>query len=301
MKNLFYLLLFTFFYSLPGKSQSVDVSGACITGTITLNSIGNVDGKPAYENTGTVEGIPGIQVDVYWLTPDNLWVVAFDGQPYFQNSCTGALPPSTPSTSCPWTAVMGQTCTGGTSLDVAGSGTLVVKITGFTARKSDKEVLLNWQTSAEINNKGFQIQRSADGVHWNTIGFVNGNINSSVRQSYQFIDVTPLAGQSYYRLAQLDIDNNTSFSPIVSIKFLLGGFYFITNNPGPGLYKLNIDATGTDKISFAVIDVNGRKIISKIVNGSGTNTIDITNYSSGIYLLQIQKGNTLFTEKLIKL
>ena len=196
---------------------------------------------------------------------------------------------------------MGQTCTGGTSLDVTGSGTLAVKITGFTARKSDKEVVLNWQTATEINNKGFQIQRSADGVHWNTIGFVNGNINSSIQQNYQFSDVTPLAGQSFYRLAQVDVDNNTTFSPIVSIKFLLAGFYFITNNPGHGLYKLNIDASGNDKISLAVVDVNGRRIMSKIVNGSGVQTIDITNYSSGIYLLQIQKGKSLFTEKLIKL
>jgi len=301
MKNLFYLLFFTFFYSIPGKSQSVDVSGACITGTITLNSIGNIDGKPAYENTGTVEGIPGVQVDVYWSTEDNLWLVAFDGQPYFQNSCTGGLPPSTPSTSCPWTAVEGQTCTGGTSLDVAGSGTLAVKIISFTARKGNRDVVLNWQTATEINNKGFQIQRSTDGFHWNTIGFVNGNINSSIQQNYQFIDATPLAGQSFYRLAQLDVDNNAIFSPVVSIKFLLAGFYFITNNPGHGLYKLNIDAPGADKISFAVIDVNGRKIMSKIINSSGTQTIDISNYSSGIYLLQIQKGNALFTEKLIKL
>ena len=41
--------------------------------------------------------------------------------------------------------------------------------------------------------------------------------------------------------------------------------------------------------------------MSKIVNGSGDQTIDITNYSSGIYLLQIKKGKSLFTEKLIKL
>ncbi len=288
-------------FSTSLKSQTVDVSGACITGTITLNSIGDIDGKPAYENTGTVDGIPGVTVDVYWLTPDNLWVVQFDGQPYFQNSCSSALPPSTPDASCPWTAVMGQTCTGGTSLDVTGSGTLAVKITGFTARKSDKEVVLNWQTATEINNKGFQIQRSTDGVHWNTIGFVNGNINSSIQQNYQFNDATPLPGQNFYRLAQVDIDNNTTYSPVVSVKFLLAGFYFITNNPSHGLFKINFDVAGNEKVSFNVIDVNGRKLSSKIVSGSGAQTVDITNYSSGIYLLQIQKGKSLFTEKLIKL
>jgi hypothetical protein len=67
------------------------------------------------------------------------------------------------------------------------------------------------------------------------------------------------------------------------------------------LYKLHIETRGNDKINFSVIDASGKRIMSKILNGSGDQTIDISNYSSGIYLLQIQKGNNLFTEKLIKL
>jgi hypothetical protein len=300
MKNLFYILPILF-YTNSLKAQTVDVSGQCITGTITLNSIGNIDGKPAYENTGTVDGFPGVQVDVYWLTPDNLWVLAFDGQPYFQNSCNTALPPATPSSSCGWTTVMGQICTGANPLDINGSGTLAVKITSFTARKNDKEVILNWQTATEINNKGFEIQRSADGIHWNKIGFVNGSTNSSIQRNYQFNDISPVSGQNFYRLAQLDIDNKATYSPVVSVKFLQSGFYFITNNPGNGLYKLHIETSGNDKISFSVIDANGKRITSKISNSSADQPIDITNYSSGIYLLQIQRGKDLFTEKLIKL
>jgi Secretion system C-terminal sorting domain len=301
MKNLFYLLLFTLFYSTSLKAQTVDVSGQCITGIITLNSIGDVNGKPAYESTGTVDGFSGVQIDVYWLdTPDNLWVLAFDGQPYFQNSCNTALPPATPS-SCTWDVVMGQTCTGTDPLAITGTGTLAVKITVFTATKNNKEVVLNWQTATEVNNKGFEIQRSADGIHWNKIGFVNGSTNSFVQQSYQFNDARPLPGPNFYRLAQIDIDNKATYSPVVLVKFLQSGFYFVTNNPGIGLYKLHVETTGNDKISFAVIDANGRRIVSKVSNGSRDQTIDITNYSSGIYLLQIQKGKDLFTEKLIKL
>lgn len=300
MKNLFYLLLFIFFHITSPKAQTVIVSGQCITGNITLNSIGDIDGKPAYESTGTVEGIAGVQVDVYWLTPDNLWVLAFDGQPYFQNSCNTALPPSTPS-SCDWTPVTGQTCTGVDPLTITGTGTLAVKITNFTARKNDKEIILNWQTSTEINNKGFEIQRSADGIHWNTIGFVNGNINTAMQENYQFNDASPLTGQNFYRLAQIDVDNKATYSAVVSLKFLRRGFYYVTNNPGNGLYHLYVERTGNNKISYSVIDANGRRIMSKILNGSEDQTIDITNYSSGIYLLQIQKGSDLFTEKLIKL
>ena len=118
-----------------------------------------------------------------------------------------------------------------------------------------------------------------------------------IQQNYQFNDATPLTGQNFYRLAQLDVDNKATYSPVVSLKFLRRGFYFITNNPGHGLYNLNVDGTGNEKISYSVIDANGRRIMSKILNGSGDQTIDITNYSSGIYLLQIQKGKRFIYRK----
>jgi hypothetical protein len=301
MRKLYNFLFIALFYSISIKAQTVSVSGECITGTVILNPIGDIDGKPAYENTGTVDGNANVQIDVFWMpAPDNLWVVAFDGQPYFQNSCNTPLPPATPSSSCSWTGVLGQTCDGANPLSVLGTGTLGVKITGFTARKNNKDIILNWKTSNEINNRGFEIQKSADGINWKKIGFVNGSINSSVEKDYQFADANPFSGKNFYRLLQLDVDNKGTYSSVVSVKFLQQGFYSISNNPGNGLYHLHIDQ-GTEKINFSVIDANGRKILSKVNNGAQDQTIDITNYSSGIYLLKIQKGNDLFTEKLIKL
>ncbi len=301
MKKIFYALLFTFFCTTSLNAQTVVVSGQCMTGTITLNPIGNIDGKPAFEGTGTVQGFPNVQIDVYWLgAPDNLWVLAFDGQPYFQNSCTGVMPPATGGTTCVWTAVSGQTCTGVNPLDINGSGTLDAKIISFTARKNNKEVILNWITASETNNKGFEIQRSADGINWSKIAFVNGSINSSAEKNYQFTDATPFSGRNFYRIRQLDLDNKATLSSIVVVKVLQSGFYSISNNPGNGLYNLHIE-TGLEKINFSVTDVNGKRIFTKIYNGTGDQQIDITKYSSGIYLLQIQKGKDVFTEKLIKL
>ena len=288
MKRIFYFLPILFF-TLSLNAQVVIVSGQCITGNIILNSIGNIDGKPAYESTGTVDGINGVQIDVYWLTPDNVWVLAFDGQPYFQNSCNVAMPPATGGTSCVWATVSGQTCTGSNPLVITGTGTLGVKLTSFNAHTNNKQVDLNWQTATEINNKGFEIQRSQDGINWDKIGFVNAAPNSSQEKNYNFIDANPPSGKIFYRLLQLDIDNRATYSSIVSVKFLQSGFFYITNNPGNGLYKLYIEHTGNEKINFSVIDVNGRKIMSKIYSSIMDQTIDITNYSSGIYILHNTK------------
>jgi hypothetical protein len=301
MKKFFYsfsIFLFSFNFL---KAQSITVTGQCITDTLTLNSIGNVNGKPAYEVYGAVKGFANVQTDVYWLTPQNLWVLAFSGQPYFQNPCNTALPPATGGP-CDWTTVSGQPCLGANPLVISGIGsTLPVTIVNFTAKAVNKAVSLSWQTLTEINNKGFEIQRSTDGIAWGNIGFVNGSINSSIAKDYDFIDANPLPGIIFYRLAQVDLDDKTTYSPIVSISFLQPGIFYITNNPGNGLYKLYIANPGNEKINFSIIDAAGKRIISKVYNGPGYQTIDITNYSSGIYLLQIQKGNDVFTERIIKL
>ena len=300
MKKPFYLLFITLLcYATSITSQTVNVSGECMTGSIVLDPIADIDGKPAYEGTGTVDGFSGVQVDVYWMpAPDNLWVLAFDGQPYFQNSCNTAMPPATGG-SCVWTHVTGQPCTGAAQLDIMGTGTLSVKITSFTARKKDKGVVLNWQTGSEINNKGFEIQRSADVINWTKIGFVNGSIYSSAEKNYQFSDANPHSGKNFYRLLQHDIDNKGSYSFIVSVNILKSGFYSISNNPGNGQYKLHIETTA-ERVDYLVIDAGGRKIMSKINIGTRDQSIDISTFPSGIYLLRIRKGADLFTEKLVK-
>jgi hypothetical protein len=292
------LLLFGFFYS---YAQTVNVSGRCITGTITLNKITDINTRPAYQGAGTVDGSAGVTVSIYWLpTPDVLWVLDFDGQPYFQNACNFSIPTSTTNTSCPWTIVSGQVCNGASALSITGPGVLPVSFVSFSARKENKAVILNWKTATETNNKGFEIQRSADGVNWSTIGFAEGSINSYTEKSYQYKDAIPFAGKNFYRLAQVDLDNKRSYSVVVNIEVSNpDGYYLLANNPGNGIYLLTIPVSDS-RYTITVMDITGRKIFNKSP-GAGTHTIDISSYISGTYLLRINKGSEVFTEKLIKL
>jgi hypothetical protein len=296
--RIFYSAIIAFFFHLSLKAQSVDVAGECISGIITLNSIGDVNGKPAYQGMGTVDGAAGVTVSIYWLeAPDNVWVIDFDGQPYFQNTCNFASPPATGS-SCPWTSVIGTTCTGGTALSVTGSGvTLPVKLTSFSATQINYQALLIWKTATEINNNGFEVQRSIDGNGWMMIGFVNGVGNSASETTYQFIDSTHLAGKNYYRLLQHDIDGHGLYSSVVSVDFTNEIYYRLANNPGTGIYQLNIRSQRP--VELFVSDMQGRRLSSNIV-WSGIYQLNISKYPTGIYLLQIKDDNEIITRKLIK-
>lgn len=296
--KIFSPLLFLLFFSFFASAQTVNISGQCITGTVALDKIADMDGKAAFGGKGTVVGNAGTDINVYWMGgSDNLWVIAFDGQPYFKNNCNTSLPPATGNASCPWVALDDYGCVAGAPLVLNGSGVLPVSLFGLSAREADNEVLLDWKTASESNNKGFEIQRSKDAINWNKIGFVNGALNSSLEKHYSFSDVAPLQGKNYYRLLQYDLDGKQAFSPVVNVDFSKAGKYLLSNNPSNGVYRLNIHST--NGATILVSDMTGRRLIGKHVD-AGIHQIDISKYAQGTYLLRLQIGNDIFTEKLLK-
>jgi hypothetical protein len=90
------------------------------------------------------------------------------------------------------------------------NATTPVKLTSFTATAKAADAFLNWTTASEINNKGFDVERSVDGRTFESIGFVKGAGNSTRMLNYSLTDAkafekTPVM---YYRLKQVDFDGN---------------------------------------------------------------------------------------------
>lgn len=299
MKHVYLSLLFLSFL-FTGFSQELVVGGECIESPVSLSGIGDINGKPAYQGVGTVAGTAGVTVSVYWIgAPDNVWVIDFDGQPYFMNTCVKDGPVSTTNTNCPWTAVTDMTCSGTDPLSVTGSAALPVRFTGFTANSLGEKVALNWKTAQETNNKGFSIERSLDGHNWAALGFVAGAGNASIETSYRFIDQAPLNGRNYYRLVQEDLDGIRSYSIVVSINMSSSDAfsYWVSNNPGKGLFRVSIRSSSA--IELSVMDLSGKILMQRSVI-NGVHLLDLSNYSRGVYLLQMKSNNQLITTKLIK-
>jgi hypothetical protein len=299
MKKL-YLLFIIIFTCAISFSQTIFLSGRCITETIPVTYIQDIDGKPAYQGSGTVAGLSGTPVIVYWIpAPDNLWVIAFDGQPYFSNACNSNIPPGSTLPSCPWLPVSGNDCPGASPLSVTGAVVLPVAFTSFTASAAGTTVELQWTTAQESNNRGFTIQRSADGVQWTDIGFVAGVGNTSTISSYRFTDKLPGTGINFYRLRQQDFDGQTSYSGIVKATINSSKFFTLSDNPGPGLFKLNMAASG-EPVELSVSDARGRVVLYKKAT-AGNQLIDLSKEAQGVYWLLLKKGTIQTGVKLIKL
>lgn len=93
---------------------------------------------------------------------------------------------------------------------------LPVEYLSISATPQDRTVVLNWETAVEINNEGFVVERSGNGLQWQEIGFVPGSGTSEIPIAYQYVDQHPLSGTNYYRLKQIDYDGQYEYSKVLS-------------------------------------------------------------------------------------
>jgi Secretion system C-terminal sorting domain len=272
-----------------GGGSCADLNGLTATGTITLSfdgpidqlnipSIGSVYDITDLLNPVLVTGItfgPGtllVNGDVqycYYVGPNNnnnllggnsqfRFVVSYNGTPCGEQ---GALP---------------------------------VSFRVFTASRNSSVVVLNWTTSTETNNLGFEIQRLIGSGDWQVLSFlathaVGGNSSSDLTYTYNDLNLTK--GISQYRIKQIDIDRRSKISEIRSVRGdgQKGKTMVYPNPSNDG--KVNVvfeDKDATRNVSL--MDLNGRVI--KQWKNIRNNTLQIENLITGFYTLRIINSET---------
>ncbi len=195
--------------------------------------------------------------------------------------------------------------------DARFSSGLPVQLSSFTGIKDGNKNVLKWNTITELNNKGFDLQRSLNGADFSTIASItskaiNGNSNATL--DYEFNDVAPLNGNNYYRLQQTDKDGKTSLSQTVLIRgSKVSGISIAAVYPNPVKDRLNINISSAtaEKVTMSIIDVLGKVLIQKVVQltiGELSISEDISQLNKGNYLLKLTdaSGKTNDLKKIVK-
>lgn len=175
-----------------------------------------------------------------------------------------------------------------------------VNFINFSGFKNGSKNVLNWTTGSEFNSDRFEVQRSADGNTYMSIGTVNTkaiNGNSSTELNYTFDDNNPLAAKkSYYRIRQVDIDSRSALTNIVIISADKPKTTEITGvfpNPANDLLNVIVNTPQRANVTLAVTDMNGKVVSQKIINietGSNTVPVEISQLAKGNYLVKVING-----------
>lgn len=141
---------------------------------------------------------------------------------------------------------------------------LPVTLLDFTGQVQAQGNLLQWQTSSEINNDHFVVERSGDGGTFGSLGLVPGNGTSSLVSDYEFLDSFPLTGDNFYRLQQVDKDGHATYSRIVLLNDPGGNGLRLYPNPATTmLYIVPPGNAGSGILQVDVFDATGQLVQSQ--------------------------------------
>jgi len=160
---------------------------------------------------------------------------------------------------------------------------LPVTIASFTASSQHKSIELNWTTATELNTNHFTIERSNDGINFNTKGTVS--TKGSGANSYLFTDESPETGINYYRLQSVDNDGAVSYSKVVSCEWLVVSNHLkVFPNPSRNV----VTVVGNHILSLEVLDNRGRVILVQSLKDATNPTLSLVSFPTGIYHIRVQ-------------
>jgi photosystem II stability/assembly factor-like uncharacterized protein len=188
-------------------------------------------------------------------------------------------------------------------------GALPVELTSFGFKLSNNKVNLSWTTTTELNNHGFEIERSIDKISWRTIGFKEGKGTTSEPQQYSYSDniLDLTTSKIYYRLKQVDFNGSFEYSDILEVLIAPSKFSLEQNYPNPFNPNTNIQfaISSLQFVTLKVYDVLGNEVAT-LVNqekpaGNYEVEFDASHLSSGVYYYQLWTGEFVETKKMILL
>ncbi len=295
----------------PGKYTPVTLTNVVGSGTFLVNAVNGI-----HPNTPSADylqmywkltngGITSADITFHYLQAD----VVGDEASYELYKYNGSWIPIAPITldiETNTASVNGVTSFSDWTLGI--ENPLPVELTSFSATTIGSKVKLSWNTATEINNYGFEIERSALSAErqaWEKIGFVNGNGNSNSPKSYSFLDNNVTTGKYLYRLKQIDNDGQFEYSKTVEVNFNAPKKFELSQNyPNPfnPTTTISYNIPEASNVKLTIYNLLGQEI-KTLVNGfkeAGVHTVNFnaSELNSGLYIYKLQAGSYTQTRKM---
>ncbi len=185
---------------------------------------------------------------------------------------------------------------------------LPVELTGFNANVQGNNVLLNWSTATEVNNRGFDIERSINNSSFVKIGFINGKGSSTEKVNYSFADNNLNSGTYTYRLKQIDLNGTFTYSNSVEVSIGVdpNTFELSQNYPNPFNPATSIKFLSgrSEFVTLRVYNVLGQEVanlFNQTTEAGKTYEVifDASDFGSGVYFYSLEQGSKVITRKMI--
>ena len=152
---------------------------------------------------------------------------------------------------------------------------------------------VSWVVGNPVNVKGYVVERSTDGKTFYPIG---SELSPTASDDYSAFDESPAAGINYYRIEEIDINGNASYSSIVVVNAGSNADAKLLVTPNPVVNKqVNVQVSGftAGTYTLGLYGSNGQSVYSTPVtlySGSTVLTFNAPSAVAGIYQLVLANG-----------
>jgi len=148
-----------------------------------------------------------------------------------------------------------------------------------------------WDANTSISS--YVIQRSYDGIHFNSIA----KMNMHNQKNLTYVDPTPLSGNSYYRLQTTSVDGAVANSNIIAVT---NDALNVSLSPNPAKNTLSIAGLpANEKVKLTVLDFSGNVMLQAIANASSYN-LNIASLHTGNYVIKMDIHGEVVSKQFVK-
>jgi len=184
---------------------------------------------------------------------------------------------------------------------------LPVKFGSIKAYEKQNGIQLDWKVYSENKVRSYEIERSADGRSYTSVGSLPALYNNTSDGDYGFFDASPLPGTSYYRIKNNDLDGKSAYSIVLRVNRnkTIKGLSLYPNPIVNGIVLLQGSDLGRGNYKINIFGANGQEIFKQQIKHNGgtiSHTIELPpTISKGVYMLSVkdENGNIVFKEKLV--
>ncbi len=189
---------------------------------------------------------------------------------------------------------------------VTGCAVMPVQLLSFNANRNAQNVTLNWKVTAEYSMDSYVIERADNNNKFVAVGTVKA-VNNLKDIEYNFVDKNAFNNASVvqYRLRQVNADGSSTFSRIISVKSgsIISDVTFA--NPFTGALTIQLNLASSEKVSFAVYNIQGALVAQLAPANYNANANRIVlnntaNLQAGLYILKITAGSEQSVFKVVK-
>lgn len=184
---------------------------------------------------------------------------------------------------------------------------LPLTLNSFNGALNNSSVNLSWESAQEANLDKYIVEKSTDGINWETLTTVAANGNSSNATTYNTVDANA-AQINYYRLKQIERNGSFTYSQIITIH--KGEFEKLALKlyPNPVISNATISINSESKLAAHIKIYNQFGIQLQHMQRSliaGSNNIPVQGLQSlpaGTYIIVVEDDqlNRIGTTRFVK-